>query len=147
MPSVVAASRMVVPSGTLTSVLSMRSSISAILISFALNSVGARSVLCPVDRREFAGIVTFATLDTAILVDLEDWSQALEALNKAIDKGGLTERRTGEAYLLRGMTQFNLQNFDAAGADWNRASRYENTRSAARQWINHLREERLRRAS
>jgi tetratricopeptide (TPR) repeat protein len=82
-----------------------------------------------------------------ILVDLEDWQQALEALNKAIDKGGLTERRTGEAYLLRGMTQFNLQNFDAASADWNRASRYENTRSAARQWINHLREERLRRAS
>lgn len=82
-----------------------------------------------------------------ILVDLEDWQQALEALNQAIDKGGLTERRTGEAYLLRGMTQFNLQNFDAASADWNRASRYENTRSAARQWINHLREERLRRAS
>lgn len=81
-----------------------------------------------------------------ILVDLENWSEALEALNAALDKGGLNERRTGEAYLLRGMAQFNLDNFDAASADWGRASRHENTRDAARQWINHLREERLRRS-
>lgn len=82
-----------------------------------------------------------------ILVDLEDWQQALDALDAALRKGGLNERRTAEAYLLRGMTQFNLQNFDAASADWGRASRYEKTRDAARQWMNHLREERLRRAS
>ena len=82
-----------------------------------------------------------------ILVDLENWQEALEALNTAIDKGGLNDRRTGEAYLLRGMAQFNLENYDAASADWGRASRYEGTRSAARQWMNHLREERLRRAS
>jgi tetratricopeptide (TPR) repeat protein len=82
-----------------------------------------------------------------ILVDLEDWQQALDALNAALEKGGLNDRRTGEAYLLRGMAQFNLDNFDAASADWGRASRYENTRDAARQWLNHLREERLRRAS
>jgi tetratricopeptide (TPR) repeat protein len=82
-----------------------------------------------------------------ILVDMENWQQALEALNTALDKGGLNERRTGEAYLLRGMAQFNLDNLDAASADWGRASRYEDTRDAARQWMNHLREERLRRAS
>jgi tetratricopeptide (TPR) repeat protein len=82
-----------------------------------------------------------------ILVDLEDWQQALDALNAALEKGGLNDRRTGEAYLLRGMAQFSLGNFDAASADWGRASRYESTRGAARQWMNHLREERLRRAS
>ncbi len=82
-----------------------------------------------------------------ILVDLEDWQQALAALDEALRKGGLNDRRTGEAYLLRGMAQFNLQNFDAASADWGRAARYEGTRDAARQWMNHLREERLRRAS
>lgn len=82
-----------------------------------------------------------------ILIDLEDWQQALAALDAALRKGGLNERRTGEAYLLRGMAQFNLQNFDAASADWDRAARYESTRDAARQWINHLREDRLRRAS
>ena len=82
-----------------------------------------------------------------ILVDLEDWQEALEALNAAIDKGGLNDRRSGEAYLLRGMAQFNLGNYDAASADWGRASRYEGTRNAARQWMNHLREETLHRAS
>lgn len=82
-----------------------------------------------------------------ILVDMEDWPAALEALDDALGKGGLGERRTGEAYLLRGMANFNLGNLDAAGEDWNRSARYDDTRNAARQWINHLREERRRRAS
>jgi tetratricopeptide (TPR) repeat protein len=82
-----------------------------------------------------------------ILVDLEDWSAALEALNAALEKGGLGDRRTGEAYLLRGMANFNLGNLDAASTDWGRSSRFENTRDAARQWMNHLKEERQRRAS
>ena len=77
-----------------------------------------------------------------ILVDLERWPDALKALNDALSKGGLTERKTGEAYLLRGMTQFNLGNFDSASADWGKAGRYDRTRDAARQWMNHLREER-----
>jgi tetratricopeptide (TPR) repeat protein len=81
-----------------------------------------------------------------LLVDMEDWGAALEALNAALQKGGLNETRMGEAYLLRGMTQFNLGNFDAASADWGRASRYEKTRNAAQQWMNHLAEERRRRA-
>lgn len=82
-----------------------------------------------------------------ILVDMERWQVALEALDRALDKGGLDERRIGEAYLLRGMAQFNLGNFDSASADWGRAGRYERTRDAARQWMNHLQEERRRRAS
>jgi tetratricopeptide (TPR) repeat protein len=82
-----------------------------------------------------------------ILVDLERWPAALEALNRALEKGGLDERQSGEAYLLRGMTQFNLGDFDSAGADWGRAGRYEKSRDAARQWLNHLEEERRRRAS
>lgn len=81
-----------------------------------------------------------------ILLDLEDWSTALEALNAALKKGGLNERKTGEAYLLRGMAQFNLGNFDAASQDWGKASRYEKSREAARQWMNHLQEERRRKA-
>jgi tetratricopeptide (TPR) repeat protein len=82
-----------------------------------------------------------------ILIDLERWPAALEALNQALQKGGLNDHRTGDAYLLRGMAQFNLGNFDSASADWGRAGRYEKTRDAARQWMNHMREERLRRAS
>lgn len=82
-----------------------------------------------------------------ILVDLERWAEALEALNRALEKGGLDENRTGEAYLLRGMAQFNLGNLDSASADWGRAGRYERSRDAARQWMNHLQDERQRRAS
>ena len=71
---------------------------------------------------------------------------AIKALNDALSKGGLTEQKTGEACLLRGMTQFNLGNFDSASADWGKASRYDRTRDAAGQWMNHLREERQRKA-
>ena len=82
-----------------------------------------------------------------ILVDLERWPGALNALHDALGKGGLTERETGDAYLLRGMTQFKLGNFDSASADWDKAGRYDKSRDAARQWMNHLREERQRRES
>jgi tetratricopeptide (TPR) repeat protein len=82
-----------------------------------------------------------------ILIDLERWPAALEALNRALEKGGLDERQSGEAYLLRGMSQFNLGDFDRASVDWGRAGRYEKSREAARQWQNHLEEERRRRAS
>ena len=82
-----------------------------------------------------------------ILIDLERWRAALEALNRALEKGGLDERQSGEVYLLRGMSQFNLGDFDRASADWGRAGRYEKSREAARQWQNHLEEERRRRAS
>lgn len=82
-----------------------------------------------------------------ILVDLERWQDAREALSLALDKGGINDRKTGEAYLLRGMAQFNLGDNEAAAADWTRARRYDRTREAAQQWINHMREEQRRRAS
>ena len=82
-----------------------------------------------------------------ILVDLERWPDALESLNRALQKGGLDERKTADAYLMRGMAQFNLGDFENASSDWSKAARYEKTREAANQWMNHLREERRRRAS
>ncbi|HMB58534.1 MAG TPA: tetratricopeptide repeat protein [Xanthomonadales bacterium] len=82
-----------------------------------------------------------------ILVDLERWPSAKEALDAALDKGGLDERKTGEAYLLRGMAEFSLGNFDQASSDWGKASRYPRSKDAANQWMNHLQEERKRRAS
>ena len=81
-----------------------------------------------------------------ILVDLERWPEALAALDEALVKGGLGDRGTGEAYLLRGMARFKLEDLDSASADWDRASRYEGSREAAEQWMNHLKEERLRRS-
>jgi tetratricopeptide (TPR) repeat protein len=82
-----------------------------------------------------------------ILVDLERWGDALAALNAALDKDGLDQRKTAEAYLLRGVAHFNLKKFDDARSDWVVASRFENSRDAALQWLNYLREERSRQAS
>ena len=82
-----------------------------------------------------------------VLVDLERWAEALAALDQALARGGLDERRTGEAYLLRGMARFGLDDLEQAAADWERAGRFESAREAARQWLNHLREERRRRTS
>lgn len=82
-----------------------------------------------------------------ILIELERWPAALESLDRALGKGGMEEWRAGEAHLLRGMARFNLGNRDGAVADWNEAARYEKTREAAEQWMNHLDDERRRRAS
>lgn len=81
-----------------------------------------------------------------ILVDMERWPPAQAALSSALSKGGLDERKTGEAYLLRGMAEFNLGNFDSASSDWRQATKYPKAREAAQQWMNHLEEERRRRA-
>jgi tetratricopeptide (TPR) repeat protein len=81
-----------------------------------------------------------------ILIDLERWEEAKDALTKAIEKGGINERKTGEAHLMVGMSEFNLGNFDGASAAWGRASRFEKARTAAQQWMAHLREERARKA-
>ena len=82
-----------------------------------------------------------------ILVDMERWQAARDALDAALAKSGFEEGKLGEAYLLHGMVEFNLGNLDRAGSDWAEASRFPRTRDAAQQWINHLREVRKRRAS
>jgi tetratricopeptide (TPR) repeat protein len=82
-----------------------------------------------------------------ILIDLERWAEARDALRLALSKGGLNDRKTGEAHLMVGMSEFNLGNWDRASAAWGRASRYERSRKSAQQWMNLLREERARKAS
>jgi tetratricopeptide (TPR) repeat protein len=79
-----------------------------------------------------------------ILIDLERWETARDALNAALQKGGMNERKTGEALLMRGMAEFNMGNLDLADATWVEAARYTQARKAAQQWRNHLREERAR---
>jgi len=102
----------------------------------AYEKAGARSAGGDIDLRR-----------AYILVDLERWQQAREALDAAITKGGLDELETGQAYLMRGMAEFNLGNYDQASDNWDRASQYPRSRDSAQQWINHLREERKRSAS
>jgi tetratricopeptide (TPR) repeat protein len=81
-----------------------------------------------------------------ILVDLERWESAKEAVNAALEKGGLPEKKMGEAYVLQGMSEFNLGNYERASVAWGRATKYEQSRKSAEQWLNHMREERNRRS-
>jgi tetratricopeptide (TPR) repeat protein len=79
-----------------------------------------------------------------ILVDMERWEDAVEALQAAIEKGGIKERKFGEAYLLLGMSEFSLGNYSEASTAWGRAGKYPKQKKAAQQWMNHMREERAR---
>lgn len=82
-----------------------------------------------------------------ILVNMERWSDASIALQAALDKGGINERKTGDAYVLQGMSEFNLGNYNKASTAWGRASKYPNVKKSAQQWMNHMREERARKSS
>ena len=82
-----------------------------------------------------------------ILVDMERWDEAAIAVKAAIDKGGFSERKTGDAYVLQGMSEFNLGNYNKASTAWGRASRYPKAKKSAQQWMNHMREERARKSS
>ena len=58
---------------------------------------------------------------------------AAEALGRAISKGGL--RQEGEAYLLRGDAENDMNQTSAATADWQKASGYPSTKAMAEQRI------------
>lgn len=81
-----------------------------------------------------------------ILVDMERWSEASIAINAAIEKGGFSGRKAGDAYVLQGMSEFNLGNYNKASTAWGRASKYPKAKKSAQQWMNHMREERARKS-
>jgi len=82
-----------------------------------------------------------------ILVDMERWSEAASAVKAALEKGGFNQRKTGDAYVLQGMSEFNLGNYNKASTAWGRASKYPKAKKSAQQWMNHMREERARKSS
>lgn len=59
--------------------------------------------------------------------------EALDVLTRAISKGGL--RQEGEAYLLRGDAENDLDQRSAATADWQKAESYPSTKTMAAQRI------------
>lgn len=82
-----------------------------------------------------------------ILIDQERWAEAADALRAALEKGGLSERQTGEVWLMLGMSEFSMDNFAQAQEYWQRAGRYPEARSQSLQWLIVLEEERARRAN
>jgi len=81
-----------------------------------------------------------------ILVDMERWDEAVMAVTAAIEKGGFNERKIGDAYVIQGMSEFNLGNYSKASTAWGRATKYPKAKKSAQQWMNHMREERARKS-
>lgn len=77
-----------------------------------------------------------------LLVDKEDWSEARDALNAALEKGGIDS--PGNAYVLLGMANYELGNTDAARQAFRQAMDYDRTRNSASQWLRHIEEEESR---
>jgi len=75
-----------------------------------------------------------------ILVDRQDWDAAKSSLSRAIEKGGISDSETGNAWLLIGMAEMNLERYNAAIEAFNNAQRFSSSRQAARQWIGQVRE-------
>ncbi len=85
-----------------------------------------------------------------ILVANEDWGLAKQATANAISKGGITDANLGKMQELLGTSELNLGDLVAARKAFNAAMRFEKSRPAAQQWLNHLEElekERQRRAA
>ncbi len=94
---------------------------------------------------EAAKLATDGKLDMQlayILVDKEDWAGAKSSLRGAINKGGISETERGNMYVLLGMSEMNTGSEDAARDAFSEALKFERTRGAAQQWLNHLNERR-----
>jgi len=82
-----------------------------------------------------------------LYVDMENWPKAVESIQSALQKGGLDENKTGNAWLMLGMSQASLKKYSQAREAFNKASDYKKSRNNAQQWLNHLKtlEERAQR--
>jgi tetratricopeptide (TPR) repeat protein len=71
-----------------------------------------------------------------VYMQREDWAQAAELLQRAIDKGGL--KNPGNAQLLLGICYYNDQRVPQARSSFARARKHDATRSAAERWMTHI---------
>ncbi|MCX7544093.1 tetratricopeptide repeat protein [Marinicella gelatinilytica] len=73
-----------------------------------------------------------------LYVDMEKWPKAIESIQSALQKGGLDDDKTGNAWLMLGMSQASMKNYSQARNAFNKASDYKKARNNAQQWLNHL---------
>jgi len=78
--------------------------------------------------------------------DMAQWNQVIPAAMAGLDKG-MENRKTGEAWLLIGMTRFKLKQFKQAIDACERATEFDNTKDHAQQWISYITREKRKRDS
>ncbi len=76
-------------------------------------------------------------------LNLDRHAEAAEALRSAINKGGV--RRPGDAQIMLGMSLYELDRLDQARSAFRAATNYEANERTARQWIDHIGKEEIRR--
>lgn len=68
----------------------------------------------------------------------EQWGDAETALQKSLDKKGLSDDEEGMVWMLIGITQLERERFTAAKRSMTRSARFKNTKSDAGKWITFL---------
>jgi tetratricopeptide (TPR) repeat protein len=68
--------------------------------------------------------------------DNEQWKDSRDALQKALQKGGL--KRTGEAWMRLAVAEYGLKNNPGAIAALQKAATFDDTRKQASEWLRHL---------
>lgn len=68
---------------------------------------------------------------------LAQWNEVENSLMLAFDKG-LSDKHNGEAWLLLGMTRFNLKKFNSAIEACEKAKNYKKSSKHAKQWISYI---------
>jgi tetratricopeptide (TPR) repeat protein len=72
----------------------------------------------------------------AMYGDGERWTESKEALQKAIDKGGL--KRTGEVWMRLAVANYNLKNIPGTQAALQQALKFEESRKQAGDWLRYM---------
>lgn len=78
---------------------------------------------------------TYVRLAQAYL-EKEDWKNAVEALERAVQKGKL--KNAGQVYLLEGVAYVNLERYEDARKAFTRATEFGQVAKPARQWLQHV---------
>ena len=73
------------------------------------------------------------------LISLGEWDQAITAINHGLEKGSLKE--TGNALVLKGMTEYRLKHYDLALKTFKKAREFKKSERLANQWIQYLQNE------
>lgn len=73
-----------------------------------------------------------------IYFDKDDYNRAKQALQSALEKGGLSDKQIGRSWLLIGMAESETGHKYAAITALKKASKFKSTRKNAVQWIEHL---------
>jgi tetratricopeptide (TPR) repeat protein len=74
-----------------------------------------------------------------LYIEDEHWEQAAATVETLLKRGGLSD--PGDAWLLLGIARYESSAFDAARSAFNEAARYKDASAAARQWLEHLRQQ------